>query len=347
MEENEHIIGERITVVGLGGAGCNTVSRITDLGIKSAETIAMNSDKLHLGITRAHKKHVLGYSLTRGLGCGGFPEMGARAAEADKAVIQEMLKDSEIVFVCAGMGGGTGGGAAPVVSKIAKEQGATVVAMVTFPFSLERARLKKALAGIQQLKQNADTVVLIDNNKLASYVPNLPLDKAFSLADEIVANAIIGISDTIKLPSLMNVDFADVKNLMTNKGLAMISVGEGKGADRVQEAINSTLSNPLLDVEVAGANGALIHIAGGNSLTLGDAIKIGEGISGTLADTADVKMGARVIEDLGDTYVVTSIVTGVKSKILDYNFTPTMQYTDKEKKEQADTEAQLLKLEAL
>ncbi|MEM3364370.1 MAG: cell division protein FtsZ [Candidatus Micrarchaeia archaeon] len=347
MDDSEHVIGEKITVIGLGGAGCNTVSRITDLGIKSAETIAMNSDKLHLGITRAHKKHVLGYSLTRGLGCGGFPELGARAAEADKAIIQDMLKDSELVFVCAGMGGGTGGGAAPVVSKIAKEQGATVVAMVTFPFALERARLKKAIAGIQQLRQNADTVVLIDNNKLASYVPNLPLDKAFSLADEIVANAVMGISDTIKLPSLLNVDFADVKNLMTNKGLAMISVGEGKGADRVQGAIDSTLANPLLDVEVAGANGALIHIAGGKSLTLGDAVKIGEGISATLAETADVKMGARVVDSLGDTYLVTSIVTGVKSRILDYNFTPTMQYSDKEKQEMAEREAQLISLESL
>lgn len=347
MEGTEHVIGEKITVIGLGGAGCNTVSRITDLGIKSAETIAMNSDKLHLGITRAHKKHVLGYTLTRGLGCGGFPELGARAAEGDKAIIQDMLKDSELVFVCAGMGGGTGGGAAPVVSKIAKEQGATVVAMVTFPFALERARLKKAVAGIHLLRQSADTVVLIDNNKLASYVPNLPLDKAFSLADEIVANAVVGISDTIKVPSLMNVDFADVKNLMTNKGLAMISVGEGKGSNRVQSAIDSTLANPLLDVEVAGANGALIHIAGGKSLTLGDAIRIGEGISGTLADTADVKIGARVVDDLDDTCLVTSIVTGVKSKILDYNFTPTMQYTDKEMRQMSDTEAQLAYLEAL
>ncbi len=347
MEDIEHVIGERIAVIGLGGAGCNTVTRITDLGIQSASTIAMNSDKLHLSITRAHKKHVLGYALTRGLGCGGFPDLGARAAEADKAIIQDALKDAELVFVCAGMGGGTGGGSAPVVARIAKEQGATVVAMVTFPFALERARLKKAAAGIQLLRQNADTVVLIDNNKLVSYVPNLPIDKAFSLADEIVANAIVGISDTIKMPSLMNIDFADVKSLMTNKGLAMISVGEGKGTDRVQSAIDSTLANPLLDVDIAGANGALIHIAGGKSLSLGDAIKIGEGISGTLADTADVKMGARVIDGLGENYLVTSIVTGVKSKILDYNFTPTMQFTNKEKRQMSDTDAQLLGLEAL
>jgi len=330
VEEETGDFGAKITVVGLGGAGCNTVTRLTDIGITSAETIAMNSDKLHLGIVRAHKKHLLGQSLTRGLGCGGYPEVGARSAEADKEQIRQLLEGSELVFITAGMGGGTGTGAAPVVAQIAKEMGACVVGMVTFPFALERVRMKKALAGISELKNHADTVVLIDNNKLVSYVPNLPIDKAFALADEIVANAVKGISDTIQYPSLINIDFADIKALMNNKGLAVISIGEGQGGGRVEEAINSTLRNPLLEVAYDGANGALIHISGGKSLTLGDATAIGEGVGKPLAESANVLWGARVNEELGDRYIVTSIITGVKSRILDKDFTPSFQFVNQQ-----------------
>lgn len=322
--------GAKISVVGLGGAGCNTITRLTDMGITSAETIAINSDKLHLSIVRAHRKHVLGQALTRGLGCGGFPEMGQKAAELDKDAIKSMLEGSELVFITAGMGGGTGTGSAPVVAKIAKEQGACVVGMVTFPFALERARMKKALAGIEELKKHADTVVLIDNNKLVSYVPDLPMDKAFALADEIVANAVMGISDTIQHPSLINIDFADITALLSNKGLAMISVGEGRGSNRVEDAITSTLANPLLDVDVAGANGALIHISGGRSLTLGDATRIGEGVGSSLLESANILWGARVNPNMGDEIIVTSIITGVSSRILDKSFTPSLQYTRKE-----------------
>ncbi|MGC8923879.1 MAG: cell division protein FtsZ [Candidatus Micrarchaeia archaeon] len=321
--------GAKISVVGVGGAGCNTINRLTNLGIKSAETIALNSDKMHLNITNAHKKHILGYSLTKGLGCGGFPEVGMKAAECDKEKIRELLEGSELVFVTAGMGGGTGTGGAPVVARIAKEMGACVIGMVTFPFALERARLKKALWGISELRKSADTVVLIDNNKLASYVPDLPVDKAFALADEIVSNAVMGISDTIQYPSLINIDFADIKALMENKGLAVISIGEGSGGNRVEDAIKDTLKNPLLEVDYTGANGALIHISGGDSLTLGDATRIGEGVSKSFDDNANILWGARVNPELQDHIIVTAIITGVKSRILDETFVPDLQYTKK------------------
>ncbi len=321
----------KIAVVGVGGAGCNTITRLTDLGVKSAETIAMNSDRMHLNITRAHKKHLLGSSLTKGLGCGGYPEVGQKAAEMDKQKIESFLEGVELVFITAGMGGGTGTGGAPVVAQIAKEMGACVVGMVTFPFALERARMKKALWGISLLRKHADAVILIDNNKLVSYVPNLPINKAFALADEIVSNAVIGISDTIQCPSLINIDFADIKSLLGNRGLGMISIGEGKGANKVEEAVENTLNNPLLDVKYSGTKAALIHISGGDALTLGDATAIGEGIGKHLAEDADILWGARVNPKLQNTYLVTAVMLGVQSRILDYDFVPELQYTRKEK----------------
>lgn len=321
----------KIVVVGVGGAGCNTITRLTDLGVKSAETIAMNSDRMHLNITRAHKKHLLGQSLTKGLGCGGYPEVGQKAAEIDKQKIESMLEGAELVFITAGMGGGTGTGGAPVVAQIAKDMGACVVGMVTFPFALERARMKKALWGISLLRKHADTVILIDNNKLVSYVPNLPINKAFALADEIVSNAVMGISDTIQYPSLINIDFADIKSLLGNRGLGMISIGEGKGANKVEEVVENTLNNPLLDVEYNGANAALVHISGGNALTLGDATAIGEGISRHLSDDAEILWGARVNPKLGSSYLVTAVMLGVQSRILNYDFVPELQYTKKER----------------
>ncbi|VVB98314.1 Cell division protein FtsZ 1 [uncultured archaeon] len=312
-EANE---GIRIAVVGVGGAGCNCVNRMMKAGLKSATAVAVNTDAKHLKITDAHKKILIGKAITRGLGAGGDPEISRKAAEADRETLKNEIGENELVFVVAGMGGGTGTGALPVIARIAKEQGAIVVAMVTYPFNIERSRLKTAQRGIKELVSIADTVVVIDNNRLLAYAPNLPLNQAFELADSITTRAVTGISDTIMFPSLINVDFADVKAVMQNGGVAFISLGEGNGHDRVQDAIKSTLEHPLLDVDYEGAKGALIHLEGGADLTLGDAIKIGEGVTGSFAEDANVKVGARINPDLHGTVRVTSIVVGVKSPMI-------------------------------
>lgn len=303
----------KILVVGAGGGGCNTVTRINKMGIKSADTIAINTDMTHLRVTEANKKILIGQSITRGLGAGGYPEVAAKCAELSKDQIAAAVEGSHLVFLCAGMGGGTGTGSAPVIAQAAKDQGAIVVGIVTYPFNIERARLDKARWGLEQLRKSCDTVVVIDNNRLLAYAPNLPMNDAFKLADEIVARAVKGISDTIMFPSLINIDFADVKAVMSGGGVAMITVGDGKGNDKVRGVVRSTLEHPLLDVSYEGAKGALLHVAGGPNLTLGDATKIGEGITDALDANANVIWGARLIPELGDAVTVTAILTGVQS----------------------------------
>lgn len=303
----------KISVVGVGGAGTNTLSRLHKMGIKSAETIAVNTDQNHLKLVDADRRILIGGQMTRGLGAGGFPEVGMKCAEQAREKFAEILAGSELVFITAGMGGGTGTGAAPVIAEVAKQQGAIVVGMVTYPFALERARLDKADWGLDALRQACDTVVVIDNNRLVSYVPNLPMNQAFAVADTLVAKAVKGIADTIMLPSLMNIDFADLRMIMGNAGVAMISIGEAQGSNKVSEVVKNTLDHPLLDVDYAGSKGALVLISGGSQLTLGDAIKVGEGITESFDNNAYVKWGARINPELGDKIVVTSIVTGVTS----------------------------------
>jgi len=249
----------------------------------------------------------------RGLGAGGFPELGAKAAESSHHELSDILANTHLLFLCAGMGGGTGTGSAPIIAEIAKEAGAIVIACVTFPFALERARLDKARDGIDKLRKVADTVVVIDNNKLVEYVPNLPLDKAFSVADEIVARAVKGITETIMEPSLVNLDFADIKSVMGGGRVAVISVGDGDGPDRIDRAVKNTLEHPLLDVDYKGATGALIHITGGEDMTLGEANQVGEKITEQLDPQAAITWGARVNPDLKDKLEVIAIITGVKS----------------------------------
>ena len=303
----------RISVIGVGGAGCNCVNRLAQSGIKSAKIVSVNTDGKHLNMIKSGKKVLIGKSVTRGLGAGGNPDIARKCAEMDRRLLKDAIGENELVFLAAGMGGGTGGGAASVIAEIAKEQGAMVIAMVTYPFALERVRLKKAQKSIQELVKVCDTVVVIDNNRLSSYAPNLALDKAFALADSITGRAVSGISDTIMFPSLMNIDYADVKAVMQSGGLSMISLGEANGINRVEDVVKDTLSHPLLEVNYEGAKGALIHIEGGPDLTLGDAIKVGEGVTGNFDTMANVKIGARVNSSLVEKLRVTSIVTGVKS----------------------------------
>jgi cell division protein FtsZ len=303
----------KIVTVGVGGAGNNTINRLIRSGVKGCELVAVNTDKQHLNMIHEKAKKVLiGRSITKGLGAGGFPEVGVKCAEVDRGLIEKELEGAHLVFVCAGMGGGTGSGASSVVAEIAKEQGAIVVAMVTYPFNLERARKIKADEGIARLRKSSDSVIILDNNRLVKLVPNLPMNEAFSVADEILAKAIGGLVWTITQPSLINIDFADVRAIVQGGGVGFIAVGEGKGTDKVRAAAEGVLKNRLLDVDFEGANGALIHISGGADLTLGDAIKAGEIITEKMDPQANIKWGARLIPGYDGNLEVVAIVTGVK-----------------------------------
>ncbi|MBN2478086.1 cell division protein FtsZ [Candidatus Micrarchaeota archaeon] len=314
-ESNDAFSSEQIKIVtvGVGGGGNNTVNRLIKSGVKGTELVAVNTDKQHLNIVHERSKKVLiGKSVTKGLGAGGYPEIGEKCAEVDRQLIEKELEGAHLVFVCAGMGGGTGGGAAPVVSQIAKEQGAIVVAMVTYPFALERARKKRADEGIAKLRKACDSVIILDNNRLVKLVPNLPMAEAFSVADEILARAISGLVWTITQPSLINIDFADVRAIMQGGGVGFIAVGEGKGNERVTGAAEGVIKNRLLDVDFEGAKGALVHITGGSDLTLGDAIKAGEIITERMDPEANVKWGARIMQNYEGKLEIVAIVTGVR-----------------------------------
>jgi cell division protein FtsZ len=313
IDENDSFVA-RLAVVGLGGQGCNLVNRLYKSGIKSATTIAMNTDAKHLNTIRADKRMMIGKELTRGLGAGGFPELGAKAADASREEIREAISGYDMVFVCAGMGGGTGGGSAPVVSQIAREQGSLVVAFVTYPFALERSRKMKADWSLNLLNKNADTTIVIENDRLLSYAPNLQIEKSFELVDNIACNAVRGIADTIMLPSLINLDFADVRAVMRDAGTAVINIGYGSGNDRIDKAIKSTLQHPMLDVDLEGAKSAMVHVTGSDSLTIEEATRMGAGVTADLDAKANVIFGARLVPEMGDQVKVMSIVTGVKPR---------------------------------
>ncbi|MBI4142091.1 cell division protein FtsZ, partial [Candidatus Woesearchaeota archaeon] len=287
-----------IKVIGVGGAGNNMVSWLYKKGVKGAETIVCNTDKQHVDISQADKKFLIGRDVTRGLGCGGYPQKGAEAAQESLAYLKETFRGADMVFVCAGMGGGTGTGAAPIVAAVAKEMGSIVIGTVTMPFNIERARIDKAEFGLQQLRQVSDTVVVIDNNRLTQIAGNLPVQQAFAVANELISTMIKGIVETIAMPSLVNLDYADVKAIMTNGGVAAIGVGSSDTNNRVEEAVKGALSNPLLDISYKGANGSLIHVWGGPDLTLDEINRVGELVTKSLDDHANVIWGARVSEDM-------------------------------------------------
>ncbi len=306
----------KLAVVGVGGGGSNQVNRLYGTGTK-APTIAINTDVKHLNMIHADKKLLIGKEITRGLGAGGFPEVGMKCAEASQTEIMEAISGYDMVFISAGMGGGTGGGAAPIVAKLAKEQGSLVVAFVTYPFALERSRRAKADWSLEQLRKNADTTILIENDRLLSYAPNLPIEKAFELVDNIATNAIKGISDTVMLPSLINLDFADVRAVLRDGGTAVINLGFGSGQDRVGKAVKSTLTHPLLDVDMASGKSAMVHVTGSTSMTIEEATTIGAQVTESLDPKANVIFGARLTPEMNDQIRVMSIVTGVTPKFTD------------------------------
>ncbi len=299
----------KIVVIGIGGAGNNTVDRLYNIGVNGAETVAINTDKQHLKMVEADTKILVGKSLTNGLGAGGDPSVGKQAAEMSREEIKEVLGEADLVFVTAGMGGGTGTGAAPVVSKIAKEQGATVIGMVSTPFNVERARTVKAEEGIQQLRFEADSVIALDSNRLLDYVPNLPIGKAFSVMDQIIAETIRNISETITQPSLINLDYADVVSIMDRDGIGVALTGEAQ--NNTQEIVSEVMSHPLLDVDYSKASGGLIHITGGPDLTLKEAEGIANNITERLGTSANVIWGAQIRDEYEGRVQAHVILTGI------------------------------------
>lgn len=307
----------QIKVIGVGGAGNNMASWLHKKGVKGAEVILANTDQVQLNARSGDKKILMGKELTRGLGAGGFPEKGKQAAEESAKEIKELLRGADLVFVCAGLGGGTGTGGAPVVAKIAKDLGAIVISTVTMPFKTERKRVENAELGLQELRESSDTVIVIDNNRLVNLAGTLPIDQAFNVANEVVATMIKGIVETISIPSLVNLDFADIKAIMNKGGVSVIGIGETDASDsRVSEVVKRALNNPLLDVSYKGAKGALIHITGGPDLTLSEVNEIGELATQSLDPDAVVIWGARVEEGFSGKLRVMTIITGVSSPYL-------------------------------
>lgn len=303
----------RIMVMGCGGGGCNTVTRLTDMGIKGAVTIAVNTDAKHLAVSRAHKRILIGRDLTKGLGAGGYPDVGAKSAEESKEEIKDALKGCDLLFVTCGLGGGTGTGSVPVISRIAKELGAIVISPVTFPFRMEGARARKAEDGLLRLRDFADTAIIIENQKLLEIAGTKPLKEAFEVADDLIATMIKGVTELISQPSLVNLDYADVRAIMHSGGVATIGVGTSNTKNRAKEAIEMSLRHPLLDVDYEGATGALIQIIGGEDLKLDEINEIGEIVSKKMSPDATVMWGARVLPENNGRLQVITIITGVNS----------------------------------
>lgn len=317
MLDDDFIGQPRIVIIGCGGAGNNTVNRLHHMGVSGAETIAINTDKQHLDMIQADKRVLVGKSLTKGLGAGGYPDVGKRAAEMARPTLEALLESADLCFITAGMGGGTGTGTAPVVAQIAREQGAIVVGMVSYPFQVEKARLIRAEEGLESLAQAADSVIVLDNNRLKNFVPNLPLGQAFSVMDQLIGETVKGISETITEPSLINIDYADVRAIMSKGGVAVMLVGESKQQNKAESVVRECLSNPMLDIDYRGATGGLIHITGGSDLTLQDAEEIASSLTYELDPQADVIWGARVRNEMEGKVRVMAIMTGVQSgKIL-------------------------------
>ncbi len=302
-----------IKVIGCGGMGGNAVTWLFNKGINGATIYAMNTDALHLSVTKADEKVLVGKELTRGLGCGGMPQRGREAAREAVVDIKKAVSNADMVFVVAGMGGGTGTGIAPVVAQMAKETGSVVIGVVTMPFESEKARVDKAEFGLQELREVTDTCIVLDNNRLVDIAGQLPIEQAFAVANELISTMIKGIVETITLPSLINLDYADVSAIMKNGGVAVIGIGESDAQDRVTEAVKQALTHPLLDVDYQGATGALIHVTCGPDLKLEEFDIIGRTVSENLSADAQVIIGARISKDFVGKVRVITIMTGVKS----------------------------------
>ena len=311
--ENENQAGmATIKVVGVGGAGNNGVNRMVENGLKSVEFISVNTDRQHLNISKANKKIQIGEKLTRGLGAGANPEVGKCSAEESKTEIAEALKGADMVFVTAGMGGGTGTGAAPIVAEVSKEMGILTVGVVTKPFPFEgKRRMMQAEAGIEELRQNVDTLIIIPNEKLLQVVEKqTSIMDAFKMSDDVLRQGVQGISDLITIPGLVNLDFADVKTIMLDAGVAHIGIGRASGEHRAQEAARQAIHSPLLETSIEGAGGVLLNVTGGKDLCLLEISEAADLVQKSVDADANIIFGAVIDEKLENEIVITVIATG-------------------------------------
>ncbi|MCD7835387.1 MAG: cell division protein FtsZ [Lachnospiraceae bacterium] len=312
IKTNDAESAAKIIVVGVGGAGNNAVNRMVEEQIDGVEFIGVNTDKQALQLCRAPKLLQIGEKLTKGLGAGAKPEIGEKAAEESTEEITAALKGADMVFVTCGMGGGTGTGAAPVVAKLAKEMGILTVGVVTKPFRFEaKARMTNALGGIERIKENVDTLIVIPNDKLLEIVDRrTTMPEALKKADEVLQQAVRGITDLINVPAVINLDFADVQTVMKDKGIAHIGIGEGKGDDKALEAVKMAVESPLLETKINGASNVIINISG--AITLADASDAADYVRELTGDDVNVIFGAMYDETKTDTCTVTVIATGIE-----------------------------------
>jgi cell division protein FtsZ len=321
----------KIKVIGTGGGGNNTINRITEVGIAGTETIAVNTDAQDLLYTNADNKILIGRESTQGMGAGSNPKLGEEAAKENEHEIKKAIHGSDMVFITCGLGGGTGTGSAPVIADIAKKMGCLTVGVVTIPFAMEgQVRYENAVIGLEKMEQLVDTLIVIPNDKLLELAPDLPLHTAFKVADEILTSSVKGIAELVTKAGLVNLDFADIKAVMRNGGVALIGVGESDTENRAAEAVEKAINNPLLEVDITGASGALINVAGGEDMTLDEARKVVEAISERLNDDAKIIWGAQIYKDLEGTIRTMLVITGVKSTQI---FGPEKTISDKRKKD--------------
>ena len=304
-----------IKVMGVGGGGCNAVNSMVDSNVSSAQFISVNTDNQALLMSKAEISLQIGEKLTKGLGAGSDPSIGEQAAEESKEAIVELLQGTDLLFIAAGMGGGTGTGAAPVIAKIAREMNILTVAVVTKPFSFEgRVRNENATKGIANLKKYVDTVVIIPNDKLLQFLPaHIGMLQAFKVADDMLKQGVVGIVELIATPSLINLDFADVKTVIQKQGLAHMGIGKAKGENRVIEAVRQAVSSPLLETTIEGAKSVIINVTGGPDIELNEIYDASTLVQGIIDESANIIFGATIDESLSDEIKITIIATGFLS----------------------------------
>ena len=304
----------RISVVGCGGAGSNTITRMKDEGIAGTTLYAINTDVMHLATVKADQRILIGRQRTRGLGAGSYPQVGEEAALESEHDIRRAVEDSDMVFITAGLGGGTGTGCAPVVARAAHEEGALTIAIVTLPFSSEGAiRMENAEAGLERLRDVADTVIVVPNDRLIEVVPKLPLYAAFKVADEVLMRAVKGITELITVPGLVNLDFADVRAIMEKGGVAMIGMGESDAQDKSADSVRKAIRSPLLDIDISCATSALVNVTGGPDMTMAEAEGVVEEVYALIDPDARIIWGAQIDPTMQNTIRTLLILTGVRS----------------------------------
>lgn len=313
----------RMKIIGVGGAGNNAVNCMVEDKVIGCEFYVMNTDAQVLSVSKTPNRTILGKKTTKGLGAGANPNIGREAALESEEEIREIVKDANMVFVAAGMGGGTGTGAAPIIARIAKEEGALVVGIVTRPFTFEgKNRMSNAIQGIEELKKNVDTLIIVSNDRILQLIGNLPLKQSFKEADNVLRKSVQAITDLIAIPALINLDFADVKTLLSNKGSAMIGFGVGNGENRAQEAAAKAITSPLLEHSINGAKDAIIAITGGKNSTLYDFTDAVEYIRNAAGNDINIIFGASINENLEDEIQVTVIATNFEDDSEEIQFKP-------------------------